>query len=419
MRVIILLLCSCLLSACTAGGLIRAGAGNTIYSSDIAGESTLQEAYFGILCRDNGLPVISDGQRPLCNYAAMGPGHWAIMTNAGLYDIDRRCDDYLEWLHEARQTRGPLSNQLVKTGTATTALLRLLDVGSVTIDIIGLAFGYAQDSFTSFNPDLLFAVEGSTVQSLVLNRQLEAKREIHALTFSNKPQVMHALRGYLRLCMPFTIETDINTTLSAAARGQAIPGALVSTGPAATGAAMEPLTATRPVTLADQPAAPPPVDAVRAVFTVPEGKSVADVVQVQSYLCDPQPDGRVGPNTRRVIHILEDYPDAAGYVMNGKLDPTEHNAVLGFGGACDLRLFRNSYERLVLGDAAQYGAVRDVIKRHLPNDALPDGPYSAAVQDQLRARLVQLRALPGVFDDALVPRDELSRSVWHSILNLP
>lgn len=418
MRVIILLLCGCLLSACTGAGLIRGGAGNTIYSSDIVNESALQEAYFGILCRDNGLPVVSDGQRPLCNYAAMAPGQWAIMTNAGLYDIDRRCDDYLEWLHEARQTRGPLSNQLLKTGTATAALLRLLDVGSVTIDIIGLAFGYAQDSFTNFNPDLLFAVEGSTVQSLVLNRQLEAKREIHALNFSNKPQVMHALRGYLRLCMPFTIETDINTTLSAAARGEAMPGALVSTGPAATGATMEPLTALQPVTLDDQPPPPAPTDAVNEMFTEPQGKSPADVVRMQSYLCDPDPDGRIGPNTRRVIHILEDYPDADGFVVNGKLDPTEYNAALGYSGACDLKLFRNSYERSVLGDAAQYGAIRDIINKHLQTDPLPAGPYSAAVQGQLRAKLVELRAMPNVFDDALVPRDELSRSVWHSVLNL-
>ena len=68
------------------------------------------------------------------------------------------------------------------------------------------------------NSRLLLEVNQATVQSVVHKGQEEFRnRKDYTNTFSRSDAIYH-LRSYLRLCMPFTIETDINTTVAIAKR---------------------------------------------------------------------------------------------------------------------------------------------------------------------------------------------------------
>ena len=56
------------------------------------------------------------------------------------------------------------------------------------------------------------------MQSVVLTRQ-QKYRETLPVVIDNRPAAIYALRQYLRLCMPMTIETQINTTVKLFERG--------------------------------------------------------------------------------------------------------------------------------------------------------------------------------------------------------
>jgi hypothetical protein len=52
------------------------------------------------------------------------------------------------------------------------------------------------------------------VQTLVLRRRADYRLQLRGVRVQNKPAVVHALRSYLNICPPFTIETDINSTIA-------------------------------------------------------------------------------------------------------------------------------------------------------------------------------------------------------------
>lgn len=127
-------------------------------------------------------------------------------------DIDVRCDSYLVWLDARRRAREPILQEISDVRTTTTAILAATGAGVEPIAIAAAAFGLASSSFTNVNSSLVFALDQSTVQTVVVSRQNEFRRNL-PLVIDNRPAAMYALRSYLRLCMPMTIDTQVNTTV--------------------------------------------------------------------------------------------------------------------------------------------------------------------------------------------------------------
>ena len=194
------------------------GVGTQLYTPDTVNQARLQEIYVGYICQQAGLPYEENGDILLCREPPVSK-NWQIFVQAGMNDIDRRCDAYLTWLDNRRRSIGPIHQQILDTEAAT-----LLILGATAADptkaiaIVGAAFGLAAHSFTNFNSRFLFEVEKSTVQSVVLTRQ-QKYRETLPQVIDNRPAAIYALRQYLRLCMPMTIETQINTTVKLFERG--------------------------------------------------------------------------------------------------------------------------------------------------------------------------------------------------------
>jgi hypothetical protein len=79
---------------------------------------------------------------------------------------------------------------------------------------VGIAFGLAADTFTNISSRLLLEVNHSTVQSVVLGYQADFRAKNLKVIIDNRPAAIYLLRSYLRLCMPYSIETSIKNTVT-------------------------------------------------------------------------------------------------------------------------------------------------------------------------------------------------------------
>jgi hypothetical protein len=197
----------------------REGVGTELHEGDATDSIRLQEIYFGHLCQRAGLSFADTNEGlPSCDYRAITPQSWMLIVQTGMNDIDQRCDAYLSWLDARKRFSTAYLQQLSDTRTAVEAILAVTGVGPKSIAIVGTAFGLATATFTNLNSRLLLEVEQSTVQSVVLSRQTEFREKLPRV-IDNKAAAVYALRSYLRLCMPMTIETQINTTVKLFERG--------------------------------------------------------------------------------------------------------------------------------------------------------------------------------------------------------
>jgi hypothetical protein len=215
------------LTACNSDEyLLRDGAGIDLFSSRLPETTQLQDAYVAYICDQSSIPTISGP--PGCDVSRFGPAQWSIFVQTGMNDIDQRCDTYLAWLDNKKRWAGPVLQQISDVRTATEAIMVATGAaGPYPIGIVGAAFGLASRTFTNVNSRLVLELNHSTVQAVVLSRQRRYRMQLlgdpvtntPAIAIVSRPAAIHALRSYLRLCMPFTIETEINTTITDFERG--------------------------------------------------------------------------------------------------------------------------------------------------------------------------------------------------------
>lgn len=206
-----------LASACSPNDAryFREGAGSDLQWSGLVEATQSEQVYVQNICTQAGLAGPLNGQYEQCLVDGQS---WAIFVQAGMNDIDRRCDAYLMWLDDRRRSRTPILKQIADSGATSIGIMGLAGVGPAAITAVGLAFGYAASTFTNIDSRLLYEIEHSTIQSLVLTRQAQFRINLPK-TIDNRAAAIYALRSYLRLCMPMTIETQINTTINLFERG--------------------------------------------------------------------------------------------------------------------------------------------------------------------------------------------------------
>ena len=207
---------------------VREGVGTNLYRSDLPNETDLLNQYVDYICQQGNLSP--DGVVLSCNDGNLSSSQWMIFVQTGMNDIDRRCDAYLAWLDNKKRWTGPILQEITDARNATEAIMLGTGVGAVPIAVVGAAFGFGANTFTNVTSRLVLEVNHSTVQSLVLARQNKFRMDLvsdpvtrRSAIFSNRPAAIYALRSYLRICMPFSIEMEINTTLTAVDQGSGNP----------------------------------------------------------------------------------------------------------------------------------------------------------------------------------------------------
>jgi hypothetical protein len=278
----------------------REGIGTDLYTSELPERTQVQDLYVGYICHQAGLSVIPSGGRiPLCDEGVVTPAGWMMFVQTGMNDIDTRCDSYLAWLDAKRRSSTAILQQISDTRTATEAILAYTAAGPTAIAIVGTAFGFAAQTFTNITSRLLLEVDQSTVQTVVLTRQKQFREDLPRV-IDNRAAAIYALRSYLRLCMPMTIETQINTTVKLFERGGV---------PALRDAQANPMIDARVVRTATirsatAPIAPPPrtpqvVDSVR-VGQFEQRLTAGEIRDFQKVVCQTV-DGKFSATTRAAI----------------------------------------------------------------------------------------------------------------------
>jgi hypothetical protein len=241
-------------------------------------------------------------------------------------------------------------------------------------------------------------------------------RKDYTNTFSRSDAIYH-LRSYLRLCMPFTIETDINTTVAIAKRVG--PGSLdnnpliaveladpsdvpsatpVVAGPTAPPNA-RPADPKAPVPrLTAKDRAPPKRDkGLEATFRDYDPKEFppSTVQKIFRVLCVPQAErNRPGEAVRKQVEIWE-RTETLPITVDGLVDKQERDVLINRTD-CPIAKVRNAYERMRFKDGADTDA-SDVIEllNRLPDNKLPGRgilPTRLALNDaRTRARIAQVR----------------------------
>ncbi|MBX9842043.1 MAG: hypothetical protein K2Z80_09590 [Xanthobacteraceae bacterium] len=198
---------------------IREGIGTNLSSAELVEVTNLQDLYVGEICRQAGLRITYRGDEIYCDEVNLRPHEWATFVQAGMNDIDRRCDAYLAWLDNKRRWREPILKQLATTAATTAVLMGVTGASAKAISIAAAAFGLAQDTFVNFNARLITEIDNHVVQSVVLGNQTEYRLRIVNGSINNRPAAIYLLRNYLRICMPFSIEMSISNTVTVYQRG--------------------------------------------------------------------------------------------------------------------------------------------------------------------------------------------------------
>jgi hypothetical protein len=205
-----------IVSACQSpgNGYLMNGIGAELSARDIESATTLQRKYFDHLCAQAGL---GDGG---CALGLNDRAAWTLVVQQGMNDIDRRCDAYLEWLDNQKRNRGPLLSQVSAVQNTTSAIIGFVAPGSTkALNVVLAAFGLLTKSIENYNSRLILDIESSTINSVVLRARNDFRQAFSGKTVGNKPEAEYVLREYLRRCLPFAIETQINDLSTLGSRG--------------------------------------------------------------------------------------------------------------------------------------------------------------------------------------------------------
>jgi hypothetical protein len=372
----------------------RYGIGTDLYSSDIVASTQFQDVYLTELCRQ-ALPVVSttDGQ---CLNAVLRPVDWNLLVQAGLNDVDRRCDSYLAWLDDRRRTNDAVLKELGDLTVASQAIMRVSGASANPITLAGLAFGLAANTFTNINSRLLLEVDKTTVQTLVLRRRDDFRLDLRRIVIESRPAAIHALRSYLNICTPFSIETDINSTITVFQVGGS--------------RALE-----RPPLINAETVRSTVIERARDPLPVRkppdrEGTSKAFVTNVQLALCLPVVNGVAGDPTKAAIRT---YLQSRNKAVPDSIDPTSPTLrpilqeVVDEVGDCNALGFKNPFEvgrygvpaanreKRVTALQKKMAAFLIILKSTLT--VQPTGK----LDDQTRAGIKEIRQLTGTTGDQL------------------
>jgi hypothetical protein len=278
------------------------GAGVNLYTADRAGQVALLNEYEQFICAQIG---------PSC-----GSGDWGTFVQAGMNDIDLRCDGFLTWLDAQRRDRAPVLAQIQAINTAAHAIMTVTGSNPQSLDIVTAAFGLASATYANWNSRLLIAANQSTVQEIVYKSQGDYRGKIKTYAVPDQPTAIYLLRNYLRLCMPITIEASINTTTTlvlrdapVAARNNLVVSTVVPGRPTIVRDINAPLTRFEPP--------PPPVQtSLPGEITL----SRPDMRLVLNTLCRPKSEHDLGPAGSPARAALAKFLIDNGRPFAGKLD---------------------------------------------------------------------------------------------------
>jgi hypothetical protein len=141
---------------------------------------------------------------------------WRIVTEAGIYEIGRQCDQYLDVLFHFNRGQRAIRQGLTATGAATATILGLASAAAAPIAIVAAAFGLSASLFDAGVNSVLFTIEPSALRNIALKGRQGYLERLKMGDINNRPRMLIALQGYLAQCSPAAIEANVNNAASGA-----------------------------------------------------------------------------------------------------------------------------------------------------------------------------------------------------------
>ena len=188
-------------TGCSSPGLLLGGVGDQPYIPPDTEERVLSaRSYFDLMCLRTG--------KTSCSRA-----DWNDIVMTALNDIDERCGQYLESLDAARRNKGLWSAALTDIGASTKTIFALTNPASIkAMTIVEAAFDLAKTSIAEYYSAAIMAEEPSIVQRIVRKLQTQYRLKLSDKLkdkFMDRGSAHYVVRGYLRLCLPITVEAEL------------------------------------------------------------------------------------------------------------------------------------------------------------------------------------------------------------------
>lgn len=294
---------------------------------------------------------------------------WQLVVRAGMNAINEQCEKYMDSIFWADRDLRTAGDEINLAGATTATLLGVFAAPGAVIAATAAAFGFGTQGITNYSRGLFYdKVQPSGIRKIVERSQATYQQgvEERMKVYRSRPAAVAAIQGYLSLCLPASIETQINEAVAASAFE------LVKPKPADKDAVQSPVPQLKRVATEESPAAT--VETVRRdlekIITgrVPPTPKIPEADQpkecraheclltkskakkVQEALCLDEIDGNFGPKTRDAIAAFEasgvDFVDK----HNRQLEDKERSTLEGIG-PCKAP-FKNALERFRYGDSS-------------------------------------------------------------------
>ncbi len=151
---------------------------------------------------------------------------WQRFIRAGISYADDKCEVYMGSIFDLNRARNATTNQISLLSAATAGVLAAANAAAKEVTITAIAFGLAGASVDNIANSFLYDLEPSGVRSLVegLQNLYVSKMDSNV---NDKTVAFDYIRGYASICVPASIEAEINNSVKTAT-GDAEPGTATS-----------------------------------------------------------------------------------------------------------------------------------------------------------------------------------------------
>lgn len=180
--------------------------GNTgIDAQEIAQFASNQEEVYQSLVMLAGLP-----SQPV------SPDEWSQLIMAGVQYSNQKCENYLDALQWSKSGRQVDSSLLGQGSNFTNSVMGIAKASARELALTAAAFGYTRSSFDALSSDRLAGLEPSTIRKVVRESQQAYMQRLNTNQYTNRIGAFNALQGYIRLCLPSSIEAQSNSAVRGA-----------------------------------------------------------------------------------------------------------------------------------------------------------------------------------------------------------
>jgi hypothetical protein len=139
-------------------------------------------------------------------------GEYIGVVEAGIHYVDVRCDRYMQALSELNRLRETGSRQLQYLGTTSAAVATILSASEELISLLPLGFGFFDQTVNNIGRGLLYELPPHIVRTLVEKQQTAYLAGLPT-SYTSKPQALRAIQGYAAICLPSSIEAEVNRSI--------------------------------------------------------------------------------------------------------------------------------------------------------------------------------------------------------------